>query len=210
MLMRRPPGVRARRRGPGCRCGRRGSVSWSILSSAERGEVAQRVRPGRKKYAPPRQGGERRQSLVHLADRPLGDVKSSVPSWVPKIGSCSLPSSWNVLSLIQTFCANSNWRTRSGADDERGDAALDAVVGRAVGQRRAVGGAAADHPAAVHVVRGVARVQAPGVRSQRAGVAVRIHLLVVEVVVAHADRRPAPDRRARAPAPAARRCASGP
>ena len=71
------------------------------------------------------------------------------------------------------------------ADDERGDAAVDAVLGCAVGQRRTVGGTAADHPAAVHVVGGVARIEPPGVRSQRARVAVRVHLLVVEVVVAH-------------------------
>src|SRR3546814_16910396 len=67
-------------------------------------------------------------------------------------------------------------------DDEGRDTALDAILGRTVGQCRAVGRTAPDHPAAVHVVRRVARVEPPGVRTQRAGLPVRIHLLVVEVV----------------------------
>ena len=77
---------------------------------------------------------------------------------------------------------------QAGANDECGDTALDAVVGCAVGKGRSVGGAAANHPAPVHIVRGVARVEASRVRSERAGIAERIHLLVVEVVVAHGVR----------------------
>ena len=42
----------------------------------------------------------------------FGMVMSNVPSWVPMIGSRSLPSSWKLGSLTHTFCANSNWRTR--------------------------------------------------------------------------------------------------
>ena len=115
----------------------------------------------------------------------FGTVKSSVPSWVPQMGSCSLPSSWNALSLIQTFCANSNWRTRSAQMMNAAMPRSDAVVGRPVGQCGTVGGAASDHPATVHVVRGVARVEPPRVRTQRTCIAEGVHLLVVVVVVAH-------------------------
>ena len=54
----------------------------------------------------------------------------------------------------------------AGADDEGGDAALRPVVGCAFGEVGAVGGAAADHAAAVHVRRGVARVHPADVRAQ--------------------------------------------
>ncbi len=37
---------------------------------------------------------------------------SKVPSWVPMIGSRSLPRPLNVGSFTHTFIANSNWRTR--------------------------------------------------------------------------------------------------
>ena len=77
---------------------------------------------------------------------------------------------------------------QAGADDERGDAAIHTVVGRALGQCRTVGSTAANHPVPVHVVRSVARVEASRVRSQRASIPVRIHLLIVEVVVAHTVR----------------------
>ena len=68
--------------------------------------------PGRKKYAPPLRVVNAGNPLRTLRIGRLGIVKSSVPSWVPHIGSRSLPSSWNARSLIHTFCANSNWRTR--------------------------------------------------------------------------------------------------
>ena len=64
--------------------------------------------PGRKKYAPPVRVVNAGNPLRVLRIGRLGILKSSVPSWVPHMGSCSLPSSWKVRSLIQTFCANSN------------------------------------------------------------------------------------------------------
>jgi len=48
----------------------------------------------------------------------------------------------------------------------------------------AVSGAAADHAAAAHIVRRVAGIHAPHVRAERHRIAMRIHLLIVEVVVA--------------------------
>ena len=78
----------------------------------QRREVSERLRPGRKKYAPPRTVVKAGRPLIVLRIGRLGILNSSVPSWVPMIGSRSLPSSWKFRSLAHTFCANSNWRTR--------------------------------------------------------------------------------------------------
>ena len=70
------------------------------------------------------------------------------------------------------------------ADDEGGDPALDSVVGSAFQQRRPIRRPSPDHPAPVHVVPRVARIYPANVRAKRDRIAVRVHLLVVEVVVA--------------------------
>ena len=63
-------------------------------------------------YEPSFHGGESRQPGIFLRIGRFGILNSSVPSWLPMIGSRSLPSSWKFLSLIHTFCANSNCRIR--------------------------------------------------------------------------------------------------
>jgi hypothetical protein len=56
----------------------------------------------------------------------------------------------------------------------KGNPALDAVLGRAFGQRRtACVPPPPDHLAALHVLAGVAGVHAPDVRADRAAIAVR-------------------------------------
>ena len=99
------------------------------------------------------------------------------------IGSRSLPSSLKVGSLTHTFMANSNCRTRLAQPMNAAIPRSIAVLGRALGQRRPVGAAAPDHPAALMfsaVSRGfIRRMCAP----DRAGVALGVHLAVVEVVV---------------------------
>ena len=70
------------------------------------------------------------------------------------------------------------------ADHECGDATLHAVVRRILRQMGPVGGAATDHAAAIHVRRRVAGIHAAHVRAERNRISVRVHLLVVEVVVA--------------------------
>src|SRR6202048_956722 len=70
------------------------------------------------------------------------------------------------------------------ADHERGNATLGPVFRSALRQVRAIGGAAADHAAAVHIVRRVAGCHAADVRAERHRIAMRVHLLIVEVVVA--------------------------
>ena len=96
---------------------------------------------------------------------------------MPTIGSRSLSRSLNFGSLTQTFMRELELTNQARAADERGDAPLDAVVRRAFRQRRPVGAAAADHPPAIHVLGGVARVHAPDVRAERDSVAVRVHSL---------------------------------
>ena len=71
----------------------------------------------------------------------------------------------------------------TGADHERGDPPFDAVVGRAFRQRRAVGRAPPDHPPPVHVGSRVPRVHPAAMGAERNGIAQRVHLLVVEIVV---------------------------
>src|SRR6202011_4568531 len=71
---------------------------------------------------------------------------------------------------------------QASADHERGDAALGPVFRSALRQVRAIGGAAADHAAAVHIVRRVSGIHAPDMRAERHRIAMRIHLLIVAVV----------------------------
>src|SRR5207247_3965863 len=68
------------------------------------------------------------------------------------------------------------------AADEGGDAPLDAIVRRALRQRRPVRTAPAYHLPPLHVLRGVAGVQASDVGADRAAIAVRVGLLVEKVV----------------------------
>ena len=72
---------------------------------------------------------------------------------------------------------------QAGAADEGGDAPFRAVFGCSFRQRLTVSPAAANHSALVHVGRRVARIHAADVSAERHGVAMRVHLLVVEVVV---------------------------
>ena len=73
---------------------------------------------------------------------------------------------------------------KARADDEGGDPAFDPVVGCAFRQWRPVWRPSPDHPAPVHVVRGVARIYPANVRAERDRIAMRIRLLIGEVVVA--------------------------
>ena len=114
----------------------------------------------------------------------LGILNSSVPSCAPIIGSRSLPSSLKVRSFIQTFCANSNCRMRLAQMTKAAMPRSTPSSGSAFRQRRPVGRPSSDHPPTVHVVPRVARIYPANVRAKRHGVAVRVHVLVGEVVVA--------------------------
>ena len=180
-----PAGVRRAGRGSGCRCGRRQCAHGRSFVIAERGEIAHGVDPGQEEVRAAREGGECRKALVHLADRPLrdGEVQCAVLGAADRV--VLVAEFVECLVVDPHVLRELELTNQVGADDERGDAAIHTVVGRALGQRGSVGRAAADHPATVHVVRGVTRIQPAGVRAERTRVPERIHLLVVEVVVAH-------------------------
>ena len=156
-----------------------------VILSCRAGKVAQCVHPGQEEVGAAPQRREGRYSLVHFADGAFRDGEIQ----------CAVLGSADGVVLVAEFVeglvvdphvlGELELPDQVGADDERGDAALDAVVGRVVGQGGSVGRAAPDHATAVHVVGGVAWIEPACMRSQRARVAERVHLLVVVVVVAH-------------------------
>ena len=153
-------------------------LSWA-------GEIMQRLDTGQEEVRPAGQGGEGRNSLVHLADGSLrdGEVEGAVLGAADRV--VFVAEFVECLVVDPHVLGELELADQVGADDERGDAAVHPVVGRTVGQRGSIGRAAADHPATVHVMRGVARIEPAGMRAERTCISERIHLLVVEVVVAH-------------------------
>ena len=117
---------------------------------------------------------------------------------------------WNFGSLTQTFCANSNWRTRLAQPMKAAMPRSDAVLRCALRQRAARRCRRGGSSAAGACCRRCRADSSAGCASRAARHSRAGPLLVVEVVVAlrvGAERR---DRPCPAPAPAARRCASGP
>src|SRR6478735_1198615 len=118
-----------------------------ILLVVERGEVAQRVHAGQKEIRPDLKCREGRYSLVHLADRAVGDGEIQ----------CAVLGAADRVVLVAEFVeglvvdpdvlGELELAHQAGTDDERGDAPAHAVVGSTVGQRGTIGRAAPDHPA---------------------------------------------------------------
>src|SRR5688572_4976410 len=73
---------------------------------------------------------------------------------------------------------------QTGAADKGGDTPFDSIFGSTFRQRRPVRSAATNDAPTIHVHGGVARVHAPDVGAEWDRVAVRVHLSVIEVVVA--------------------------
>ena len=146
------------------------------------GEKPQRPDTGQEEVRAAANRGERRQTAKPLANRPLGNrhVERAVVGADDRV---SLVVEVLELRIVDPDVHREfELANQAGTADERGDAALHAVVRRALRQRRAVGAAAADHLAALHVLGGVARVHAPDVRADRAAIAVRVGILVQKVV----------------------------
>src|SRR3984893_14564260 len=156
------------------------SVSTDIIQCRE---VSKRLDAGEKEVGAASHGGEGRQAGDFFAEWGLGvfvfeggvlsaDDRVAFVTEIVKIPVVRP----NVLRELELS-------NEARADHECCDAALHAVLRRVLRQMRTVGGTAADHAAAVHVRRRVAGVHSAHVRAERHRVAVRIHLLVVEVVV---------------------------
>ena len=117
--------------------------------------------PGRKKYAPPVSVVKAGIPLCTLRIGRLGTVKSRVPSWVPQIGIVLVAEFVEGLVVDPDVLGELELAHQARTDDERGDAPVHAVVGSIVGQRGPVGRPAPDHPAPVHAVSGIARIEPP-------------------------------------------------
>src|SRR3954469_5222322 len=135
-------------------------------SIGERGEIAQPVESRQEEVATTPERGESRYPLVHLADRSLGngEIEGSVLRSADRV----VLVAWFLERLVVDpyVLRELELAHQVGTDDERSDAAVHTVVGCIIGQRRAVGRAAPDHPAAIHVVRGITWIQPPRMRPQ--------------------------------------------
>ena len=172
-------------------------VCWRhvVLLSVVVGQVSrsasQRIarRPGAKQYSPPRVMTKGGRSVSRRRMGRCGMVNVPDPSFGPTRGSFSAGAPMKMPSLSHWVLTNSNCRSQVRPGEHEDDAAVRAVVlEHALGQHRAVAGAAADHPVqadvdAAVVVEGVPGVGSAGVGARRALQAARV-VAVPEVVVA--------------------------
>src|ERR1700730_6896631 len=133
------------------------SVSTDIIQCRE---LSKGFDAGEEKVGAASHSGEGRQASNFFPDRTLGDLEFkravlSADYWVAFV--TELVKVWVVrpnvlreLELADEACA----------DHESGDATLGPVFRSALRQVRAIAGAAADHAAAVHIVRRVAGIHA--------------------------------------------------
>src|SRR6476620_1534492 len=130
-----------------------------ILLVAERGEVAQRVYSWQKEIRPALKGREGRYPLVHLADRSVGDgeIQGAVLGAADRV--VLVAEFVEGLVVDPDVLGELELADQARTDDERGDAPVHPVVGSTVGQRGPVGRPAPDHPAPVHAVSGIARIE---------------------------------------------------
>src|ERR1700730_10389498 len=146
-------------------------------------EVSKRLDAGEKEIGAASHAGEGRQAGDFLSDWALGDFvfERAVLSADDRVAF--------VAELVKIPVVRPNvlreleLSNEARADYEIFDATLQAILRHVLGEMRTVGGAATDHAAAIHVRRSVAGVHSAHVRAERHRIAMRIHLLVVEVVV---------------------------
>ena len=138
--------------------------------------------PGRKRCAAP-QRGEGRQADNFLTNGPLGDLELE-RSVVRANDRVALVSQLVEVPIVYPDVLREfELPDEARADDKGRYAALNPVVGRALRKGRPIRRASPNYPSPVHIVPGVARVHPPNVRAKRHGIAVRVRLLVGEVVV---------------------------
>src|SRR3954468_13883755 len=188
MLNRRLPGVY--RRGTstwlyvrGCVCIRvmRSLPPWNCSPRGTRQEP-QSTDAGKKQIRTGSDRGERGNA---------GDLLLDWPRWNGQIERAILGADDRIALVVESLevgivgpHAHREFEltNQACASHERGNAAIHAVVRRALRQQRTVRAAAANDLVTREVVGGVARVHATDVRAHRTRVAARIHRRVVEVV----------------------------
>src|SRR5438876_436013 len=150
----------------------------------QRRQVSERPYTRQKEVSAGSDRGESWQALDLFPNGPLwdGHVKSAVLCTENRVALVSqLVKVWVVRPHVhRKFKLADEARTAH----ERGDASLCAVVGDTFRQRRTISPPAPDHLPPVHVHCGIARVHAPDVRTERTAIAVRVHLCVIEIIVA--------------------------
>src|SRR3984893_3862259 len=134
-----------------------------FLLTVERRQVAHSVDAWQEEVRPTLEGGEGRQPLEHLADRPGGDLvlqravlrpADRVPL-IAEFVECPVVDPDVLCELELAY--------QAGADDERCDAAVHPVIGGTLRQGWPIGCATADQSAPVHVVCGITWIEAPRV-----------------------------------------------
>src|SRR5580700_4104807 len=156
-------------------------VSMDIIQCRE---VSKRLDAREEEVGAASHGGEGRQAGDFFADRALRDFvfERAVLSANDRVAFVA--EFMEVVVVHPYVLCELELADEARADHEGSDAAFHAVLWRFLRQMWAVGGAAADHAAAVHIVRRVAGIHSPHVRAERYRIAMGIHLLIVEVVVA--------------------------
>src|SRR6202048_3193461 len=134
-----------------------------FLLTVERRQVAHRVDAWPEEVSPALEGGEGRQPLEYLADRPVGDLVLQRAVLRPADRVPLIAEFVERPVVDPDVLGELELAYQAGADDERCDAAVHPVIGCTLRQGGAVGRATADHAAPVHVVRGITRIEAPRV-----------------------------------------------
>src|SRR6266849_5314872 len=146
-------------------------------------QVSERPYAWQKEVRPAAYGREGRQAPDLFPDGTLwhGHVK------------CAILSAENGIALVTQFVKvwvvgphvhrKLKLAHQACTTDKRGDPSLDPVIRRTLWQGRTVSPPAPDHLSPVHVHCGIARVHAPNVRTERAGITVRVHGSVTEIII---------------------------
>src|SRR6202040_846297 len=112
-------------------------------------------------------GGEGGQTGDFLSDRAFGDFVFERAILVADYRVAFVAELVKVPVVCPYVLCELELADEARADHESGDATLGPVFRSALRQVRAIGGAAADHAAAVHIVRRVAGSHSPDVRAER-------------------------------------------
>src|SRR5262245_39726428 len=185
MLTRRLPGVYLR--GTCVWLYVRGSVligmSLSVRSIGQCREISKRLEPREEEVGTAPDGGERWQSDDLLSHWTFGDLELQ-RAVLGADDRIALVAEFVEISVVDPHILSELvLANQAGAEHERRDAPLHAVVGGTFRQVRAVSRATGNHAPAVHVHGRIAGIHATDVRAKWHGIAVRILMFVVEVVV---------------------------
>src|SRR3984957_16176686 len=129
--------------------------------TVERGQVSQGTDAWQEEVGAALEGGEGRQPLEYLADRPVGDLVLQRAVLRPADRVPLIAEFVERPVVDPDVLCELELAYQAGADDERCDAAVHPVIWGTLRQGRPIGRATADHSAPVHVVRGITRIEAP-------------------------------------------------